>query len=257
MREPALLVHDLCVTLGGRPLLEDVAFAASTGMITAVLGPNGAGKSTLVRAAAGLLPCTGKVLVAGVPVARLSFRERARRLAYVPQHAQLEAAIETRAVVALGRYAHQRGVFTLGRSDEAAIAEAMAAADVTHLADRRFTELSYGERRRVLIARALATSAEVLLLDEPTASLDLAHALSLASLLRRLASAGRCIVTVLHDLGEALRMTDRAVLLAGGRMAAQGSTQELIGSSLARRVFAVEIIPGGGMGYRLGTGGSP
>jgi iron complex transport system ATP-binding protein len=147
--------------------------------------------------------------------------------------------------------AHQRGVFTLGRTDEAAIDEAMAAADVTHLADRRFTELSYGERRRVLIARALATSAEVLLLDEPTASLDLAHALSLTSLLRRLASAGRCIVAVLHDLGEALCTADCALLLAGGRMAAQGSAQELIGSSLARQVFAVEITPGGGLGYRL------
>ena len=256
MGEPALSLAGVSVAIHGRTLLGDVSFVAAPGTITAVIGPNGAGKSTLAKALAGLLPAHGEIRLAGVALKRLAAAERARSVAYVPQFSLLDAPIEVRSVVAQGRYVYGRGLGALHHEDNDAIDAAMTAADITELGPRLFTELSYGERRRVLIARALATAAPLVVLDEPTASLDLAHALAFLTLLRRLAAAGRCIVAVLHDFDQALAIADNAVVLSRGRLVLQGPTREVFAAPSLGEVFGVELVAGGGLGYRLLHGGN-
>jgi iron complex transport system ATP-binding protein len=155
------------------------------------------------------------------------------------------------AVVTQGRYAHQPGLTRVRPSDASAVAEALAVTRADTLAGRFFNELSYGEQRRVLLARALATGAHTLLLDEPTASLDINHTLSLFSLLRSLASAGHCIVAVLHNLDEARRFADRALLLHDGRTVAYGQVHEVISAPHVATVYGVRLIEHDALGFRL------
>jgi iron complex transport system ATP-binding protein len=232
-------------------LLQDVNARVSAGEILALVGPNGAGKSTLMKAMAGLLPYQGEVLVNGASAQALSHRERARRLAYVPQHSALDAPMPVRDVVAQGRFAHRDGWGRSPADDEAIVRDALEATDAVHLADRPFTRLSYGERRLVLLARALATGARVLLLDEPTAALDVAHALTLLHRLRRLAERGHAIVVALHHLDEVVDFCDRVLLLRAGRVVGTGLVAEVIAQEPVREVFGVDLVPGGHYGYRL------
>src|SRR5690606_7192278 len=159
---------------------------------------NGAGKTTLLKTLVGLLPYRGQILVDGRDVAG---RERARLLAYVPQRSALDAPLRVETVVGHGRYAHTRSAVLRG-DDLRAVRAAMAATDIADLAGRSYTELSGGEQRRVLVARALATGARIVVLDEPTESLDVGHALALFGLLRDLARGGVCVIAVLHDLND-------------------------------------------------------
>ncbi len=247
----ALDVQALCVTLGARRVLHDVSLSAPFGAVTAVLGPNGAGKSTLLRAVSGLVTHTGNVTLAGTVLANLPAHERAKLLSFVPQSSLLAAAMPVRDVVMQGRYAHHLGRVRPGSVDLEAVAHAMDATDLSACADRTFTQLSFGEQRRVLIARALATGAPAILLDEPTAALDIAHALKLYALLRGLAAAGRCIVVVLHNLDDVVRYTDRAVLLKAGRVAADGPSRRVIDAPHVREVYDVDLVEAGGLGFRL------
>jgi iron complex transport system ATP-binding protein len=228
-----------------------VSFTAEFASVLAVLGPNGAGKSTLLDAIAGFHPHDGQILVDGAPLKSLDRRERARQLAYVPQVSRLDSPMLVSDVVGQGRFAHRGTLRGQDATDEEAIQRAMESTDTQRFADRAFTALSYGERRRVLLARALATGARVILLDEPSSSLDIAQMLGLFALLRRLADSGHCIVVVLHVLDEALRCADRALLLAEGRCVAVGPVREVVAQEPVARVFGVEIVPEGGMGYRL------
>jgi iron complex transport system ATP-binding protein len=253
MAEPALEVQALSVARERREILRDLSFSSDPGTVLAVVGPNGAGKSTLLKVLAGLLPYAGAVKLGGVDAATLGRRERARKVAYVPQHSALEAALPVRAVVAQGRFAHRE---LLGRptGDEAAVDRALTLTGAGHLADRTFHKLSYGERRLVLLARALATGAKLLLLDEPTAALDVRHALDLLSVLRRLADDGACVVVVLHQLQEAVTHCDRALMLAAGQMIAEGPVAEVIAAGPVRRVYGVDLVPAAHFGYRLPEG---
>jgi iron complex transport system ATP-binding protein len=246
----ALAVRGLSVVRDGRAVLADVSFAAETGSVLAVVGPNGAGKSTLLKAVAGLLPYRGQVRLDGGDAAQLDRRSRARRVAYVPQHSALDAALPAREVVAQGRFAHRDSLGRKSAGDEAAIERALGLTDAARLADRPFNRLSYGERRLVLLARALATGAKLLLLDEPTAALDVRHALELLAVLQRLASDGACVVVVLHQLQEAASHCDRALLLAEGRTVAEGTIGEVIATGPVRRVYGVELVPAAHFGYR-------
>jgi iron complex transport system ATP-binding protein len=248
---PALRARDVSVELGRKRALADVAFDASFGEVVAVLGPNGAGKTTLLRALAGLVPHSGTIEVAGSPLHTLERREAARRIAFVPQRTQLAVRMPVEAVVSQGRYAHRGGLARLTAADQLAIERAMARADVLGLRDRELPDLSYGEQRRVLLARALATEARVLLLDEPTAALDVAHALQLYASLRELAAAGHCIVLVVHQLDDALRHADRALLLDDGRRVAYGASAEVIRGEHVARVYGVELVEAGAIGFRL------
>jgi iron complex transport system ATP-binding protein len=189
---------------------------------TAIVGPNGAGKTTLLRALAGLLPAAaGVVHLAGRPLAAWSARERACRIAWLAQQGEAAAELTVEEAVLLGRLP-QRGLFAdFDASDHDAAARAMDQAECSAWRERRVAELSGGERQRVLLARALATEAPVLLLDEPSTHLDPAYQRSVARTMRTLADAGRTVLSVLHDLPLAFA-ADRVLVLADGKLVADG-----------------------------------
>ena len=217
------------LSLGGREVLHGVSTRFERGW-TAIVGPNGAGKSSLLRVLAGLLtPQRGQVRLDGQPLhgpqaasgpRRLEGLARGRRIAWLAQAAELSGELTLRETVALGRLPHLGLMGVAGAADEAAVDEAMTLTECSDWQHRRLTELSGGERQRGLLARALATSADVLLLDEPTTHLDPPHQMAMARLARRLSST-HTVVTVMHDLSLALA-ADRLVLLDAGRTRASG-----------------------------------
>ncbi len=219
-----LQATNLVVRLGGRRVLEHASCRFECGW-TAIVGPNGAGKSTLLRALAGLLqPQQGQVSIDGVPLSGLPARERGRRIAWLAQLGETSGDLSGRETVALGRLPHLGLAGVAGPADEAAVDRAMAATECAGWQYRRLADLSGGERQRVLLARALATEAPVLLLDEPTTHLDPPHQVALAQLARRLATT-HTVVTVMHDLPLALA-ADRVLLLDQGRVCAAGSADD-------------------------------
>jgi iron complex transport system ATP-binding protein len=245
-----LEARHLSVVRGHKRLLDDLSLSVAAGEILALVGPNGAGKSTAMKALVGILPYQGDILLDGVSAAALTRRARARCLAYVPQHSTLDAPMLAREVVAQGRFAHRDAWGRASREDTAAIAHALEATEAVHLADRPFSRLSYGERRLVLLARALATGARVLLLDEPTAALDVAHVLSLLHRLRELARRGHAVIVALHHLDEVGEFCDRALLLRQGSAVRTGPVAEVIAAEPVREVFGVDLVPGAHFGYR-------
>ena len=230
------------LALGERTVLSDVDIAIPTGRITAVVGPNGAGKSTLLRAFAGLLvPSVGEISIGGRALATHSSGELARAIAYLPQERAVHWPLAVRVVVALGRLPH-RDSSGGAAADATAIERALAAMDVAHLADRPVSDLSGGERARVLVARALAQEAPLLLADEPTAGLDPAHALALFALFERLATDGRTVVVALHDLSLAARFAHHVILLARGRIAAAGPPAGVLTPQHLEPAFGVKML---------------
>jgi len=247
----ALEARGLSVRRGAREVLCDFELRAPAGSVIGLAGPNGAGKSSALKALAGLWPSRGTILVQGRALGELSLRERARTLAYVPQQSLLQRGLRVREIVRQGRYAHDPIWPSLRERAAPAVDQALERTDLASFAQRRWNELSGGEQRRVLLARALASEAPIVLLDEPTASLDLAHALHFLGLLRELAGAGRCILVVLHDLEQVRRCADHCVLLDQGRIAASGPTAEVIRAEPIRRVYGVELIERAALGFRL------
>ena len=259
MPELPLAISGLTVERGGRAILEGIDLVAPAASITVLLGPNGAGKSTLLKTALGFLPYRGRVELLGQETRTLAPRARARLCSYVPQHSALEAPLPVREVVEQGRFPHGDGgpFASRTRADVVAVDTAMEKTDVAALADRAFTTLSYGERRRVLLARALATQAPLLLLDEPTAALDVGHALALFAALKAVARAGAAVVVVLHQLQEAAAIAEHALLLSAGRLVLAGPASEVIAPGPVRSVYGVEMIPGAEFACRLPGEGSP
>jgi len=247
----ALSAHALSVSLGGRTVLDQISLALSFGEILAVLGPNGAGKSTLLRALSGLVAYRGEIWSEGQLLSTLAAQERAQRLSFVPQQSQLSAALAVREVVALGRYARRPALAGRSSADEAAIEQALCDTDALGLAERAFSDLSSGEQKRVLLARALCTGARTLLFDEPTSTLDIEHALGLFALLRSLAERGRAIIVVLHQLEHALAFADRALLLQRGEQLALGTVAEVLTAENVRKLHRVELVPNGAPAFRL------
>jgi ABC-type cobalamin/Fe3+-siderophores transport system ATPase subunit len=250
----ALLVERLVVTRSARVVLNEVSCAVHPGRVLGLIGPNGSGKSSLVMAASGVLPVSsGRVTIAGEDLLRWSPAARAQTVAYVPQRTELVSALRVDEVVAMGRFTHPDGGAFGRRSAHAtaAIAQALHLVDAQALCARIFTELSGGEMQRVLIARALATGARYLLLDEPTSALDVGHRLAILSLIRRLAQEGKGVLVALHDLHEAAQVADQVTLLQDGRCLRQGTVAEVISAGPVLEAYGVELIPGGGFGYRL------
>lgn len=249
-----LVVTDLTVHRGSLAVVDHLSFTVTGGAVLALIGPNGAGKSTAFKGMLGLVPATGTVYLDGVNLLSLAPQMRARRVAWVPQRSRLAAALSCTNVVAQGRFAHTGGLGRLSDHDAKAVDQALTDTDARHLAHRAFTTLSAGEQQRVLLARALATGAEVILMDEPTAALDVGHALALLALVRRLAAAGRAMVVVLHQLDEVRRVADRALLLDRGHTISHGSVDDVLSSEPLRRVFGVTPIPNGALGFALAEG---
>jgi iron complex transport system ATP-binding protein len=238
-----LEARDLSVRYGALQAISDVSVDVRPGEVVGIVGPNGSGKTTLVRALAGLArPAAGVVRLGERPVGGFARRDLARLVAYVPQDPVTAFAFTALEVVLMGRAPHGHGLGLAGRSDLAVAREALARLDVTHLEDRPIQRLSGGERQRVFLARALAQRPAVLLLDEPTTHLDLAHQLGICSLMRELALGdGLTVAAVLHDLTLAGAYCDRVVLLAAGRIVAAGPPREVLTAAAIEAVFRVAV----------------
>ncbi|MBM3224727.1 MAG: ABC transporter ATP-binding protein [Candidatus Tectomicrobia bacterium] len=235
-----LTLHNAGVAMAGHWLLRETSVTLRPGEITAFLGPNGSGKTTLLRLLAGLLPpSTGYVTLHDRDLRTLSRRDLAQRLAFVPQDTHINVAFTVREMVEMGRHPHLRRLTRLRPADHAAVDAALRRADIWHLAARPVVELSGGERQRVLIARSLATQADVLLLDEPTASLDIAHALDVLDLCHELAGEGKTIGLALHDINAAARYATQLVLLRAGRLITQGRPETVLHATQLNQVFDV------------------
>ncbi|MEU6498496.1 heme ABC transporter ATP-binding protein [Streptomyces californicus] len=241
---PAVEAVGLSVRLGGRQVLDSVDLTAHAGEVVALVGPNGAGKSTLLAALAADLPAgSGEVRIDGRSTADWSAPELALRRSVLPQSAALSFPFPVEDVVRMGR-APWAGT-EREDEDDAAVAAAMAATEVTRFAGRPFSALSGGEKARVALARVLAQRAPLMLLDEPTAALDLRHQELVLRICRERAAAGDAVVVVLHDLGLAAAYADRAAVLHEGRIAELGPPEQVFGGDLLGEVYRqpVEVFP--------------
>jgi iron complex transport system ATP-binding protein len=237
-----LALHNAGIELDGRWIVREVTLELCSGKLLALIGPNGSGKSTLLRLLGGLWRLSeGAALLNDQKLNTLPRRTLARSIAYTPQDTHLDFAFTAREVVAMGRHAHLGRFQWEGQRDRAAVDEALTRADVAHLAERFVTELSGGERQRILIARSLATEAPIILLDEPTASLDIAHALDVLELCRALVREGKAIAIALHDLNLAARFADDVALLNQGRIVAHGPASSVLLPETIGTVFGVQV----------------
>ncbi len=236
-----IALDGLSVALGRRPVLHGVDATLTGGALVGVIGPNGAGKSTLARAILGLLPASGGgVTIGDTPVTALPRATIARCIAYLPQGQTLHWPLTVERLVALGRLPYLAPFSRIGAEDAAAIERAMALADVTAFRTRIATELSGGERARVLLARALAVEAPALIADEPLAALDPGHQIALMDLLHRQTRAGALVIVVLHDLTMAARHCDRLLLLHEGRLVADGPPADVLTAERLATVYGIE-----------------
>jgi iron complex transport system ATP-binding protein len=231
------------VKLGGRRVVESVSADLAGGVI-GLIGPNGAGKSTLVRAVAGLIPSEGAILVDGTAVTALPLRERARRIAYLPQGQSVHWPLTVERLVALGRLPHLAPFARPGDGDAEAIEQALTRTELLDLRNRPIDELSGGERARALLARALAVGAPLLLADEPLAALDPAHQIEVMALLHAEAARGATVIAVLHDLTIAARWCDRLLLIDRGRLVADGAPRDVLTAARIRSVYNVTAFIG-------------
>jgi iron complex transport system ATP-binding protein len=223
-------------------VLDGVSLHVERGTIVGLLGPNGSGKTTLLKIVAGVLqPQSGTVQIDGRPIEQLTRRELARRMAVVPQETQTTFDFSVIDMVLMGRYPHL-GPFELeGAEDQDIAREALAATGTAPLEARAFATLSGGEKQRVVIASGLAQASDMLLLDEPTAALDLGYQFEIASLLRRLnAERGTTMIVSTHDLNLAAALCERIVLLKQGRVLAHGLTKDTLTSEHIRLLYGVE-----------------
>ncbi|MBI2741996.1 MAG: ABC transporter ATP-binding protein [Rhodospirillales bacterium] len=236
-----LAARALACRRGTRTVLEAIDVVFAPHQVTAIVGPNGAGKTTLLRQLAGLdRPAAGRVELDGKPIAGLAAAVRARRIAYLPQGASAYWPLLGRDLVALGRLPHGANLERpLAAPDAEAVERALRRVDGLAFADRTIDALSQGERARMMLARALATEADILLADEPVASLDPAYALDAMAVLRAEAARGGCVVVSLHDLGLAARFADRVIVLANARVAADGPPDEALRPAVIDAAYGV------------------
>lgn len=226
----------------GKPVGRDVSFGLDAGEVLCLLGPNGCGKSTLFKTILGLLPAqAGEVRLEGEPSAVWSRRRLARIAAYVAQSQPPMFAFSVRDLVLMGRTVHLGPFANPGPVDEALAEACLERLSIAHLASRAFPELSGGEQQMVLIARALAQEPKLLIMDEPTASLDFGNRVGLLAEIRRLADQGLAVVLSTHDPDHALQIADRVVLLERGRALAAGTPAETITAERLRRVYGVPV----------------
>ncbi|MGR6319536.1 ABC transporter ATP-binding protein [Micromonospora soli] len=242
-----LVGEALTLAYDRRTVAEDLTVAVPDGSFTVIIGPNACGKSTLLRALARLLrPTRGTVLLDGADIHRRPSRQVARTLGLLPQSAVAPDGLIVAELVARGRYPHQGLLRQWSREDERVVAEAMTDTGVAELADRPFDELSGGQRQRVWIAMALAQQTPLLLLDEPTTYLDIAHQVEVLDLCARLhEEQGRTLAAVLHDLHQAARYATHLVAMRDGRVVASGDPRRILTAELVEEVFRLpcRVVP--------------
>ncbi|WP_240806112.1 ABC transporter ATP-binding protein [Streptomyces sp. BPSDS2] len=265
-RTGRLAASALTLAYEDRTVVHELDLTVPDGQVTVIVGPNACGKSTTLRALGRLLkPRGGAVLLDGTELARIPTKQIARSIGLLPQTPVAPEAITVSDLVARGRQPHQSWWQQWSDEDERAVTDAMSRTDVTALADRSVDELSGGQRQRVWIAMALAQDTDLLLLDEPTTYLDIAHQVEVLDLVRQLASPaadgtrGRTVVTVLHDLNQAARYADRLVAMKEGRIVAEGAPGDIVTAELVREVFGLEavIVPDPVTGSPLVVPGAP
>lgn len=233
--------RSVSVRFGESEILSEVSFEVAPGEVVGLVGHNGAGKSTLIRAATRVLtPDSGEIRLGGEPIDQLSRRELARAIATVPQDTQLAYPFSALEVVLMGRAPHQPLMGFERPIDLEHARRAIDRLDIGDLADRSMQKLSGGERQLVMFARALAQEPEILLLDEPTAFLDLRHRIDLLNAVREGVELGGAALVVSHDLGLAARVSDRLVLLAHGKVVAQGPPTEVLRPDFLAHAFGIE-----------------
>lgn len=240
--KPAVEALEVSVTLAGRPIVQSVTLTAEPGEWVALIGPNGAGKTTLLRALAGLVPATGTIRMNGSAHGARRRREQARLVALVPQLPETPPALTVAEYVLLGRTPHIGYLGREGSADRLAATRAIERLGLEAFATRALGSLSGGERQRVVLARALAQAAPILLLDEPTSALDLGRqqdALELLDELRR--RDGLTVISAMHDLSLAGQYADRLVLLDRGRLAVSGTAHEVLTADTIARCYGAEV----------------
>lgn len=240
-------VHDLTVQRNNITLIDGLSFHVMSGEVLGLIGPNGAGKSTLLSCMAGIETCTsGSMEIDGTSLPTLNSMDKARRIAWVEQSGTTHWPITVERLIMLGRIPHLPGWSRPAESDRLAVESAMRHADVLFLRSRRVTQLSGGERSRVMLARALACEPTLLLADEPVATLDLKHQLQAMQVLRRFVSGNNAAVVALHDLSLAARFCDRLLLISEGRLIAIGDVAAVLNDKNIAEVYGVSIESGCG-----------
>ena len=242
MNAAILSAQDVSVRLGDATVVGHASVALHTGEMVVLVGPNGAGKTTLIRALAGLIPAQGHIALDGRALDIVPPRERARRIAYLPQGNTFHWPLPVAAIVRLGRTPHGDPFSRPTEADQAAVRRALAATATEVFAERPVTTLSGGERARVALARALATEAAVLLVDEPTVSLDPRHQLVVMGLLRDAARAGGAVLAVVHDLALAARFADRVLIMDRGRLIVDATPGEALSAERIADTFGVDAV---------------
>lgn len=239
----SLVVEQLHVSMAGRHVLRDISFSVEKGTFLVIVGPNGAGKTTLAKAMVGLLSFKGVISWEGQNLMAMSATERARTLAFLPQGHFAHWPITGREVVAIGRAPFGSSLSSWTAEDEAAVVDALTTVQADTFADRPITELSGGERARIMLARALAVRAPVLIADEPVASLDPEHQIGVMKTLSDKAKSGTLVIAISHDLVLAARYADRVLALRDGALAALGMPEEALNVRVLRDVFNIEAKP--------------
>lgn len=256
-----LVARDLTLAYEDRTVVHELELAVPDGRVTVIVGPNACGKSTTLRALGRLLkPRGGAVLLDGEELSRIPTKRIAQSIGLLPQSPVAPEAITVADLVSRGLQPHQAWWRQWSDADERAVTDAMERTDVTALADRSVDELSGGQRQRVWIAMALAQETDLLLLDEPTTFLDIAHQVEVLDLVRRLNhEQGRTVVIVLHDLNQAARYADHLVAMKEGRVVAEGEPGAVVTAELVREVFGLEsvVVPDPVTGSPLVVPGAP
>ncbi len=236
-------VQDITITFGKKHVVSDLSLQAKAGAFIAVIGPNGAGKSSLLRAIAGVIPCSsGTITIEGVSVADMPAPQRANRIAVVPQQTYMPFGFSVRDVVGMARYAFRPWYAAQDENDEAIIDAALQECEITQFADLDASHLSGGEQQRVAVARAIAQQTKVLILDEPTAHLDLHHQAAILRIAHTLTKRGVLVIAAMHDLNLAAASAQHIVLLNNGRVAAQGSPSVVLQQSLIEEVYRTSLV---------------
>ncbi|MBI2384534.1 MAG: ABC transporter ATP-binding protein [Elusimicrobia bacterium] len=242
MKADRLSLENVSYEICGQHLLQDICLEIPPAGVTGLIGPNGAGKSTLLRVLSGMIhPAFGRVRLGARDLADFSKRELARLIAFVPQNVLADFAFPAQEVVMMGRYPFRGRFEPIQPEDHQAVRQAMERTDTWHLAKRSVTAMSGGERQGVHLARAVAQQPDFLLLDEPTAHLDIRHEMALLDMVRGLGQT-RGVAIVLHDLNLAARNCDRLALLSRGRIVAVGRPEEVLTPETVQEVFGVKSV---------------